>query len=343
MNRSLWRRAMALTLAASMSAGLAACGGGSSTSGSSKGDEHYFKATYLSDLPESFNSNVQNVTFQGDVMYYGTYDDNYEKYGIYSYNMVTKDSAQLYEFQENNTDGSYNSVSDYVVGEDGSLYLSIYKSEIDESSVGDQYDNATLEDVLNFLENDWGYSAEDAQSTWDDAYAPSYTDENGNVDYRGFLVAMSAGRINTQTIAKIDADGNQVFEVNMSDSDDASNNVSCNAMATDKDGNIYAAMNEWTDTTDDYFVSIYDKDGNMKGKVKLDGYCSNLLTLSDGSVATLGWADEGGNELVPIDASSGKLKEDAKISVPSDSVVILDDKNVLVTESSALYKYNIDT
>ena len=77
MNRRLWRRGMALTLAAAMTAGLAACSGESGST-ASKGKQHYFKATYLSDLPENFNDNVNKVTFKGDVMYYGGYDDNYD-------------------------------------------------------------------------------------------------------------------------------------------------------------------------------------------------------------------------------------------------------------------------
>ena len=187
MNRRLWRRAMALTLVTAMTAGLAACGGGSGSNGggstSSKGEQHYFKATYLSDLPENFNDNVNKVTFKGDVMYYGGYDDNYDSYGIYSYNIVSKETATLYTQGEekNSNDGSYSSVSDFAVGEDGSVYLMLYNSVVDESSLGDKYDNATLDDVLQFLQDEWGYSEEDAQSTWDDAYAGTYTDENGNL------------------------------------------------------------------------------------------------------------------------------------------------------------------
>ena len=43
MKRSLWRKAMALTLVAAMTAGLTACGGGSD-SASADGTKRYFKA-----------------------------------------------------------------------------------------------------------------------------------------------------------------------------------------------------------------------------------------------------------------------------------------------------------
>ena len=53
MNRSLWRKAVALTLTAAMTAGLTACGGGGNST-SADGKKRYFKADYLSDLPDSF-------------------------------------------------------------------------------------------------------------------------------------------------------------------------------------------------------------------------------------------------------------------------------------------------
>ena len=54
MNRSLWRKAVALTLTVAMTAGLTACGGGGNST-SADGNKRYFKADYLSDLPDSFN------------------------------------------------------------------------------------------------------------------------------------------------------------------------------------------------------------------------------------------------------------------------------------------------
>ena len=43
MNRSLWRKAVALTLTAAMTAGLTACGGGGNST-SADGKKRYFKA-----------------------------------------------------------------------------------------------------------------------------------------------------------------------------------------------------------------------------------------------------------------------------------------------------------
>lgn len=41
---------------------------------------------------------------------------------------------------------------------------------------------ATLDDVLSYMADQWGYSAEDAEKDWNDYYAKDYTNENGNVN-----------------------------------------------------------------------------------------------------------------------------------------------------------------
>ena len=57
------------------------------------------------------------------------------------------------------------------------------KNQMDESSVTEDYSDATLDDVLSYMADQWGYSAEDAEKDWNDYYAKDYTDENGNVNY----------------------------------------------------------------------------------------------------------------------------------------------------------------
>lgn len=88
MNRSLWRKAVALTLTAAMTAGLTACGGGGNST-SADGKKRYFKADYLSDLPDSFNDTTSDIQFKGDVMYYTSSNEDYTKSGLYSYNLIT--------------------------------------------------------------------------------------------------------------------------------------------------------------------------------------------------------------------------------------------------------------
>lgn len=68
--------------------------------------------------------------------------------------------------------------------------LSVCDEEpMDESSVTEDYSDATLDDVLSYMADQWGYSAEDAEKDWNDYYAKDYTDENGNVNYGRFLLA----------------------------------------------------------------------------------------------------------------------------------------------------------
>lgn len=345
MNQSLWKKAIAVTLAASMTVGLAACGQKGDSSASADGTKKYFKATYLDNLPDTFTDSVGNIIFKGDVMYYGASNEDYTKYGIYSYNLVSGEATSIYEIEQQNGD-DYSNVSSYAVADDGSIYLYIYKSEIDESSVSEDYSNATLDDVLAFFEDEWGYSEEDAENDWNNYYVAQYTEEDGTVNYGRFLVSQKASRISTSYLVKVDASGNVVYEHDATPTDGSESN--CNGMAVDKDGNVYISMNTWNmngDTigSDTYYTLVMDAEGNQKGKIEATGYTSKLVTLADGRVASVGWGESGNCELKPLDASSMKEMTDQIIEVPSDSMSILDDKNILMTEGASVYKYNVDT
>lgn len=342
MRGSLGKKTAVLLLAASMAAGLTACGDETSVS---TGKQRYFKADYLSDLPETFNETVNSVIFHGDTMYYGASNSDYTQYGIYSYNLVSGESAELY-VQEQPETGNYSNITNYAVADNGDVYLMVYTSEIDTSSVTEDYTNATLDDVLAYFEDEWGYSAEEAEKDWNEYYVSEYTAEDGTVDYGKFLITQKAGRINKSGIIKADASGTVVFEKDITPGD--ATDSSCNGMAVDKDGNLYIAMNTWSNTgdvamSDEYYTLVLDKDGNEKGKIQSEGYTSRLVTLADGTVASAGWADSGNCELVPLDAASMKEQPEKAIEVPSDAISVVDDKNMLITEGASVYKYNIDT
>ena len=167
MNRSLWRKAVALTLTAAMTAGLTACGGGGNST-SADGKKRYFKADYLSDLPDSFNDTTSDIQFKGDVMYYTSSNEDYTKSGLYSYNLITGENAQLYEQAQSDGSGNSSWVSGYTVADSGEVYLFVTKNQMDESSVTEDYSDATLDDVLSYMADQWGYSAEDAEKDWND-------------------------------------------------------------------------------------------------------------------------------------------------------------------------------
>lgn len=347
MNRSLWRKAVALTLTAAMTAGLTACGGGGNST-SADGKKRYFKADYLSDLPDSFNDTTSNIQFKGDVMYYTSSNEDYTKSGLYSYNLITGENAQLYEQAQSDGSGNSSWVSGYTVADSGEVYLFVTKNQMDESSVTEDYSDATLDDVLSYMADQWGYSAEDAEKDWNDYYAKDYTDENGNVNYGRFLLAQNARFIQTSSILKVDTSGNIAFEQDM-DLRANAENVSCNGIAVDKEGNLYLALNTWSNndsgnsvSSDEYFTLVIGEDGSQKGRIPSDGYTSRLVGLADGTVASIGYGDAG-CELRPLDVGAMKEQTDKAIEVPSDTVSVLDEKNLLVTEGSSVYKYNLDT
>ena len=336
-----WKRGMALVLTVAMAAGLTACGGGG-TDKTAEGEKHYFKATYLNDLPDSFNGNVSDVSFKGDLMYYGVYNEDYTEYSIYSYNIVSNEEQKLYTHASDNNGMGYSNVSSYSVTDEGEVYLMISRSIMDESSLTEDYSDATLEDVLEYMENQWGYPAEDAEQTWKDAYEADYTDEDGTIHYDNFLKAQNAQYISKNSIVKVDASGNEIYETELAA--EGSENIGCNGMAMDKDGNLYLSINVWSDTEDRYYTDIYDKDGNKKGEVTSNDWTSGLITLADGSVAVIKMTDDGKYELTTIDPETAKEKQDGKITVPtSNNLTVLDEKNFLLTDGTSLYQYNTDT
>ena len=341
MRYSVWKKAIAVSLVASMAAGLTACGGGGGASVNK--DQRYFKAEYLSDLPDSFNEQVSTIKFNGDMMYYTANSEDYTKCTMYSYNLVSGDSMELYALDQNDGKGGSSYISDFTISDDGSVYLYIGKSEVDESSVTEDYSNATLDDVLAYMTDTWGYEEEMAQKDWDEYYASQYTNEDGSVDYSAFLIAQNAQYIQTAQIMKIDESGNQVF-CNEMPKDNQSDSMGVNGMAADKNGNIYLAANYWSQdgTKDEYFILVFDSEGNQKGKIKTDNYTNSMVTLKDGKVYATGWGDNG-CEMTLVDADAMKMVTDQKMSIPSDSVIPLDEKNILISENTSIYKYNIDS
>lgn len=340
MRDRIWKRAAAASLAAVMTMGLTACGGGSNASADA--DKKYFKAEYLTDLPDSFNNNVNRVLFRGDNAYYSANDENYTKNMIYSYNMVTGDNTELYEVSQSDGQGGSSYISDYTVSEDGNVYLFMGKSEPDTSAVTEDYSNATYDDVINYMMEQWGYDNEDsAKKDWEDYYEFQFTDEDGNPDYAAFLTAQNAQYIQTNYIVKVDESGNEAFRQEI---EDDSSDVSCNGMGADKDGNLYVALNKWTvdGQNSEYYIQVYDKDGNMKGKIKTTDYINSIITLKDGRVCTTSYG-ESGCELIPIDVSAMKQATDQTMPIPGDTISVLDEKNILVQDGSTLYKYNLDT
>lgn len=345
MKQSFKKKGLALTLVVTMGVGLTACGG-SETGAKADKNKRYFRAEYQENLPDTFTGNVNTVIFNGDSVYYTSYNDEYTKRGLYSYNLLTAETKTFWEQEENPdlAEGEINTAetrdpSYFAVDKDNNLYVYFNCSKIDEESLNADYSQSTLEDVVNYMVENWGYDAAMAEEEWNAYYAESYLDEEGNVDYAKFMEEMSVEYINTTLIEKIDADGNVINTYNFPEIENGS--VNCYGIATDADGYVYTCMNMWSDdgAVDKYYVEVVDTEGNVKGEIEFDDYVSKLIPLADGSVATLGYGDTG-MEMSVIDKEKMELGE--PIAVTAENMVPLDEKYMLMAEGSTLYKYNME-
>ncbi len=344
MKHGLTKKGLALTLVVSMGVGLTACGG-KSTGGTAE-KKHYFKADYLDNLPETFSENVNTVVFGDDSIYYTAYNDEYTKRGVYSYNLMNSEAKTIWE-QEDNLDLAEGEVSteetrdpSYIaVDKDGNVYVYFSISKVNEESLTADYSGATLDDVINYMVDSWGYDSSMAEEEWNDYLAESYVDEEGNPDYAKFMKEMATEYIYTNLLEKYDANGNVVYTHEYEAMENGS--ISCYGLAVDSDGYIYSCINEWSDdgSSDTFYVQVMDADGNEKGKIEFDDYVYRLVALADGTVATIGYTDDG-MQMTVIDKE--KMETGEGLDVTADNVVALDEKNLLLGEGATLYKYNLD-
>ena len=186
------KRALAAALAVSMAVGLTACGGNKDAAGS---NVKYYRANYQEDLPDTFCNLQNDPIVNGNVIYYGSNNKDYTKYGIYSYNLETKEEKTY--FEQDNSGGNDPlaggmSVDRYAVDSEGNVFLYVNKWEVNTEGMQD-YSNATFDDVINFMVENWGYSDEDqAISDWNEYNEKSYIEqgytlEDGSIDYARVL------------------------------------------------------------------------------------------------------------------------------------------------------------
>lgn len=344
MKHGLKKRGLAITLVASMSVGLTACGGSEAGAKAEK-NKRYFKAEYQENLPETFSSNVNTAIFGGDSVYYTAYNDEYTKKGIYAYNILTGEEKVFWEDEtepaeegevstEETKDPNY-----LAVDKDNNLYAYFSCNKVDEASLNADYSQTTLDDVINYMVENWGYDVTMAEEEWNSYMAEQYVDAEGNPDYAKFMKEMSVEYIYTNVIQKFDANGNEVYTYELPQIEDGS--VSCYGIAADADGYVYACMNMWNNegTEDKYYVEVLDTEGKSKGQVESDDYLSRVLQLSDGSVASVGYGDTG-MEMSVINRDS--LEAGEPVTIASEYMTPYDEKHMLISEGSSLYKYKLD-
>lgn len=344
MKHGLTKKGLALTLAVSMGVGLTACGG-EATGGKADKNKRYFKAEYQESLPDTFSETVNTVVFSGDSVYYSAYNDSYTKRGIYAYNILNAEAKTIWEQEDPDlAEGEVNTEatkdpSYFAVDKDGNIYVYFSISKLDEDSINADYSQATLDDVINYMVESWGYDESMAEEEWNEYLAESYVDEEGNPDYEAFMKEMAMSYIYTNALEKYDASGSLIYSKELDKKEGET--TSCYGLAIDGDGYLYTCVNAWSDdgTSDRYYLDVLDAEGNSKGQIEFDDYISNVLTLADGTVAAIGYGNVG-MQMSVIDRD--KMEAGEAVAIGAENMIPLDEKNMLMAEGTSLYTYNLE-
>ena len=354
MKRMNLKRGLAAVFALCMGIGLTACGGKETVSE----DVKFYRANYQEELPETFANLNGSPILNGDTVFYAANSEDYTKYGIYSYNLTTKEEKTYFTKEESQEYDPYAGgmyVEQYTVDEQGNLYMYMQTWSVDTSQIQD-WTTATLDDVLNFMVENWGFNDTDAALVdWNEYYVESYqqqegyTDADGNIDYAKVMTEWSSWNIPrtyTYEVRKMDAAGNQVYSMPVETETENMYSYVMD-MVAGGDGTLYMYMNQYSNDgmTDEYFIVAFDANGNEAGKCKLDNYGNGLVVLADGRVGALAWnADYTGYLINVIDPQTMQASEEISLGENYiNDLVPLDEENYLITENGALYKFNLTT
>ena len=361
--KKMWlKKTLSLALAAGMTLSLIACGGRDNSDGkndpgkkdnttdASSSAAHYFRADYLGDLPDTFRKSSGNMTmFRGDKIFYSTYNDDDSEQTVYALDVLTGENTQYFTTASDSGTADIfaetSNFNQFCVDTKGNLYVLLNTSQLDESTIDkDKYANATKEDFINYIYTNWGYdSYEDAEKYVNDNESDIL---QGGYSYGDMLLRYEATEdnyIRHTYLAKYDTTGTETFK---SEIVLDSSNGYCDAIGTDDKGNVYIAMEEWSDDNNANYITVLDPEGTVLGKIDLGtDYVSNLLTTTDGRCAYLTWAADGnGYNLAPIDADTLSIGEGQKIGSGSvNNAIVLDDHTYLYSGDSGLYTYDTKT
>jgi ABC-type glycerol-3-phosphate transport system substrate-binding protein len=369
MKKMRFKKTFSVLLAASMALTLCACGGGSgsgdgtdgadggqSGSGTTAADSstRYFRADYLDNLPDNSFFNSGNgggsVVFSGDKAYYSYYNDDYTEQTVCAYDILTGENTEYYTSQSGSGDGGVFaesiSLNQYTPTADGGLLLLISSSQLDESTVDmDKYENTTKEDVVNYIYQYWGLDTYEAAEEYFDNYLADTMTSQGET-YGELLLsyeATSDNYIRHNYCVKVDASGEEVSRVEVETS---AENSYCEAIGSDADGNVFVAMEEWSDDSDTTYILAFDSEGNALGKIDTSGsYISKLVNTADGKCGYLTWASDGENYCLSI-LDPATLSSGEEIKMGSGYVsdcVALDDHTFLYNGDRGLKQYDTET
>ena len=134
-------------------------------------------------------------------------------------------------------------------------------------------------------------------------------------------------------LKKFDAQGTEVFSVDVSDENEDDLYVS--QLVLDKDGNIYAAY--------DQNIFLFQADGTPRGKVESNNWISNMACGRDGKVYFSQWGDDGSTQLVEIDFANAKTGA-VYGNVPdsnNDGLCKGTEKDFLISDGNKVYAYDL--
>ena len=230
--KNIFRRGMALALAGTMCFSLLGCGGKKTDK-----DEAHFKQTYLDSVPAELSNNNGSAYQYKDKIYYQTSDEDGRNSTLNCFDIKSGENTVLFDVSALSSEDGYAYVNRMAADDDGNLLLIADIGEPKEGS-GQGYENATEEDVIKFLVDEWDETEEEAKNSWTEYWAEEYTEEDGTVNYGKFLKEMNTEYDYNNELIKIDAEGNQLYEEAFEKaSEDIS--VSVNAAVTDSKGNLY--------------------------------------------------------------------------------------------------------
>lgn len=343
MKKRFITRGLALGLAAVTAFSLCGCafGKGNGQGGGKKneGGKHFFNTEYVSNLPEGFGTDrVQGTHLVGDVLYYQYYDENYTTASLYSYNILTGESKELFvgaaEKDESERPLSSINVNDFAPTADGDVFISYTKSELAEEFRNRDYSTASLQDIVDYMVKNWDYTENEAAQEWADYYAGAFTDENGNVDYARALSNFESGYDTIDYFTLIDADGNVKYENVVSEQkyeeqQEGGTYTYISSVTVDANGIPAAIVNEWDSEHDIYFIRVYDKDGKEAGMIELDGWVDSFVNIG-GQVYVSMWGEEN-QELRKVDLKNLTMEEKG-IEITGSVFGYYDGNKVLATD-----------
>jgi hypothetical protein len=358
MKKVWFKKTLSAALCACMTLSLAACGAGSGKStetganGTSENEtKRYFRADYLTNLPDGMTGeNAGSVVFYGDKVFYSEYSNDYTQQTIYAYDVLTGEDMEYCTFKNGNGDDAdiyaeSTSLSQFTPTADGSVLLLSTSSQLDASTVdADKYADTTKEDLINFYYSEWGFDTYDAAEEYFDKYiADTITENNTYGDLLLSYEATSDNYIRHTYLSKVDATGAEVYK---SEIDAGPDNSYCNAIGSDADGNVYLAIDEWSEEgdSDTTYILVFDGSGNAIGRIDCStSYISKLTNTADGKCGYLQWGSDGENYVVCV-LDPAELKVSEEITVGSGYVydcVALDDHTFLFRGEKGLKQYDV--